>query len=218
MPNMLTWYIYGAGGLGLETMDILQSCIQTGMVKSCKCAFVVDDPDRDEINGFPVLSFAACGSNAKITIAVGEPELRAQLAKKCTDKGLQLSTLISPQAYVSDSATLEKGVIVAPFVSIQASAKLGANVAVNTQAIIGHHVSVSKHAVISSQVNLGGASTVGVKSYIGMGALVREKLQIGNSSIVGMGSVVHRDIPDEVIALGNPARVAKRNEDKAVFS
>lgn len=51
-----------------------------------------------------------------------------------------------------------------------------------------------------------------------MGAPVRELLPIGESSIVGMGSVVHRDIPDGVIALGDPVRVAKRNEDKIVFS
>jgi acetyltransferase-like isoleucine patch superfamily enzyme len=42
-------------------------------------------------------------------------------------------------------------------------------------------------------------------------------MQIGHSSIIGMGSVVHIDIPDEVIALGNPTRVVRRNEDKKVF-
>jgi len=66
-------------------------------------------------------------------------------------------------------------------------------------------------------VNLGGGTQVGTLSYLGMGALVKERVQIGHSSIVGMGSVVHIDIPDEVIALGNPARVVRRNEDKKVF-
>jgi len=43
------------------------------------------------------------------------------------------------------------------------------------------------------------------------------EVKIGDSSIIGMGSVVYKDIPDEVIALGNPARVARKNEDKKVF-
>ena len=51
-----------------------------------------------------------------------------------------------------------------------------------------------------------------------MGAQVKQLLTIGKSSIVGMGSVVQRDIPDEVIVLGNPARVLKRNEEKKVFN
>ena len=212
------WYIYGAGGLGIETMDILKSCIHSGHMPPCTPSFLVDNPENSVVYGCPLVSFDECTPNAKVTIAVGEPELRFHLAEKCQAKGLELSTLVSPHAYVSDSAILGKGSIVAPFVSIQAEAHIATNVAVNTQAIVGHHVSVAEHAVISSQVNLGGASTVGARSYIGMGALVREQLSVGKSSIIGMGSGVHRDIPDGVIALGDPARVAKSNEEKRVFS
>jgi acetyltransferase-like isoleucine patch superfamily enzyme len=32
-----------------------------------------------------------------------------------------------------------------------------------------------------------------------------------------MGSVVYNDIPDQMIALGNPARPMRRNDDKKVF-
>ncbi|MCW8889575.1 MAG: NeuD/PglB/VioB family sugar acetyltransferase [Sedimenticola sp.] len=216
--SLPAWYIYGAGGLGLETMDILTSCINSGTVPPHACSFLVDNPEGKTVNGYPLVSFTECDPTAKVTIAVGEPEIRSQLAEKCLAKGLVLSTLVSPHAYVSDSAVLDEGVVIAPFVSVQASAKISRNVAVNTQAIVGHHVTVSEHAVISSQVNLGGASAVGAKSYVGMGVLVRELLTIGESSIVGMGSVVHRDIPDGVIAIGNPARPAKRNENKRVFS
>jgi len=216
--NLPLWYIYGAGGLGLETMDILLSSINSGIVKQHRCCFLVDDPNETEINGYSVIPFHNSVIGSKVTIAVGEPELRSRLAVKCKQKSLELSTLISPHAYVSESAVLESGVIIAPFVSVQASARVSKNVAVNTQAIVGHHVIVLEHAVISSQVNLGGASRVGARSYVGMGALVREQLTIGESSIVGMGSVVHRNIPDGVIALGDPARVAKRNDDKKVFS
>ena len=212
-----TWYIYGAGGLGLETMDILMSCIGAGVLKQHYCCFLVDNPKDKMINGIGVVSFEECVANAKVTIAVGEPELRKQLADKCQEKGLELSTLVSPHAYVSESAVLDDGVIIAPFVSVQAAARIDKNVAVNTQAIVGHHVTVFEHSVISSQVNLGGASTVGARSYVGMGALVRELLTVGSSSIVGMGSVVYKDIPGEVIALGNPARVARKNEDKKIF-
>lgn len=212
------WYIYGAGGLGQETMDILLSCIDSGATAKHHCCYLVDSPDCTMRNGYPVVSYSDVIKYSKVTIAVGEPEIRSKLAEKCQEKGLVLSSIVSPYAYVSTSAVLADGVVIAPFASVQASANISSNVAVNTQAIIGHHVTVSKHAVISSQANLGGASSIGVKSYIGMGALVREKLTIGNSSIVGMGSVVHRDIPDGVIALGNPARVARRNDDKTVFS
>ncbi len=46
---------------------------------------------------------------------------------------------------------------------------------------------------------------------------MRQGISIGNDTIVGMGSVVHRDIPNDVIALGNPARPMKKNEEHRVF-
>jgi acetyltransferase-like isoleucine patch superfamily enzyme len=37
---------------------------------------------------------------------------------------------------------------------------------------------------------------------------------IGENSIIGAGSVVLKDIPDNVIAAGNPARVIRKSEKK----
>lgn len=214
----MIWYIYGAGGLGLETMDILFESLNEVGSDDVDLLFLVDEPNTSAINGFPVVAWVDCDPNANVTIAVGEPEVREALARKCISRGLKLSSAISHKAYISPSAYLAEGVIIAPFASIQADACLDSNVAVNTQAIIGHHAKVMKHTVISSQANLGGASFIGEKSYIGMGAMIKEKVQIGSQTILGMGSVAYKNIPDAVIAVGNPARPAKRNVDKRVFS
>ena len=118
---------------------------------------------------------------------------------------------------MSSHAQLGDGVIVAPHASIQATAQISRNVAVNTATIVGHDVFVGDNSVLSSMVNLGGGVVVEPLAYIGMGALVKERLRIGRASIVGMGSVVYTDVPDEMIAIGNPARIVRRNEDKKVF-
>lgn len=215
---MCNWYIYGAGGLGLETMDILLNSLSDINTQYYELAFLVDNPNVSEINGFKVVSWNDRKANAKVTIAVGEPEIRANLAKKCESSGLSLASIISPKAFISSSAFIDDGVIVGPFASVQAQAYLASNVAINTQAIIGHHVSVMSSTVISSQANLGGASKIGEKCYIGMGALVKEKVCIGSQSILGMGSVAYKNIPDEIIAIGNPARPVKKNENKQVFN
>jgi acetyltransferase-like isoleucine patch superfamily enzyme len=51
-----------------------------------------------------------------------------------------------------------------------------------------------------------------------MSVPVKETIKIGKDSIVGMGSVVLRDIQDGMIALGNPARPMKENVSKRVFA
>jgi sugar O-acyltransferase (sialic acid O-acetyltransferase NeuD family) len=211
------WYVYGAGGLGVETMDILQNAIHVGSQQPHRLAFLVDTPNRDEAIGLPVVTVGRHVVGAKVTIAVGEPTHRLLMLEKVTALGLKPSSIISPVAFVSAHAKIGVGTIVAPHCSIQSTARIGRNVAINTGTIIGHDVIVGDNCVLSSMVNLGGGVHVEKLGYIGMGALIKEKLRIGHTSIVGMGSVVYSDVPEEVIALGNPARVMRRNVDMKVF-
>ena len=45
--------------------------------------------------------------------------------------------------------------------------------------------------------------------FIGMNCLVLKGIRIGNGSVIGAGSVVTKDIPSEVVAAGNPARIIR---------
>ena len=43
-------------------------------------------------------------------------------------------------------------------------------------------------------------------------SLIGGKNKIGKNSIIGAGSVVTKDIPDNVIAYGNPCKIIRKNE------
>ncbi len=51
--------------------------------------------------------------------------------------------------------------------------------------------------------------TIGEKVWIGANVTVCGGVHIGNSSIIGGGSVVTKDIPDNVVAAGNPCKVIR---------
>lgn len=57
---------------------------------------------------------------------------------------------------------------------------------------------------------LEGHIEIGEHSFIGTGSIITGSVQIGRSVIVGAGSVVTRDIPDNEIWAGNPARFIKK--------
>ena len=61
--------------------------------------------------------------------------------------------------------------------------------------------------------------TVGDNVWFGMNVCVLPGVKIGNNSIIGAGSVVTKDIPDNVIAVGNPCRVLRSitKEDKKKY-
>jgi maltose O-acetyltransferase len=51
--------------------------------------------------------------------------------------------------------------------------------------------------------------TIGDNVWLGGGAIVCPGVTIGDNSVIGAGAVVTRDIPANVIAVGNPARVVR---------
>ena len=50
--------------------------------------------------------------------------------------------------------------------------------------------------------------------WIGAGAIILPGVTIGKNSVIGAGSVVTKDIPENVVAVGNPCRVIRKNEAK----
>lgn len=59
---------------------------------------------------------------------------------------------------------------------------------------------------------------VGENCWIGAGALIMPGVTIGYNSVIGAGSVVTKDIPANVVAYGNPCRVAREiNEQNREF-
>ena len=55
----------------------------------------------------------------------------------------------------------------------------------------------------------GKAVTIGSDVWVGGGAIICPGVRIGSRSVIGAGSVVTRDVPDGVLAAGNPCRVIR---------
>lgn len=68
------------------------------------------------------------------------------------------------------------------------------------------------HTLRASGVEAGKAISIGDDVWIGGGVVICPGVRIGNRTIIGAGSVVTKDIPDDVIAVGNPCRILKRIE------
>ena len=59
---------------------------------------------------------------------------------------------------------------------------------------------------------VGGCARVGAHSVIGIGAVVLQEIQVGTHAVVGAGSTVVKDVPNAVVAYGNPARVIRQRK------
>jgi UDP-perosamine 4-acetyltransferase len=121
-------------------------------------------------------------------------------------------TVIHPSAICSPWAKIAAGAQLLPGSIVNAGATLGANVIVNSGAIVEHDCCVSDHSHVAPGARLGANVHVGEMAHIGLGACVRQGLCIGRNSIVGVGAVVVKDVPDNVVVAGAPARILRRVE------
>jgi sugar O-acyltransferase (sialic acid O-acetyltransferase NeuD family) len=214
-------FVYCSGGFGMEVMDIARRLNKThGRWEGI--AFLDDASQEPKLYGAEVFRFddalnrfGALGM--EVVIANGEPFVRKALRQKVEAAGVRLATLVDDHAVISETANFGAGTIVFPGCFVSSVATIGCNVAIIAGALIGHHAILGDNCVVSGQVNIGGACTVGSESYIGMGAQMKEHTHVGWAAIIGMGSIVFKDIPDEVIALGNPCRPMRPNTEKKVF-
>jgi len=76
---------------------------------------------------------------------------------------------------------------------------------------VGHNVTVGRNTLIMANTIICGGAVVGEKCWIAPNSVVKEKVRIGNRVTVGLGSVVLKDVEDDLIVAGVPAKPLKRN-------
>ena len=75
---------------------------------------------------------------------------------------------------------------------------------------IGNNFSVKNNVTIGNKFdNDALRPIIGDNVYVGCNVVIIGDIKIGNNVIIGAGSVVIKDIPDNVVVVGNPARIIK---------
>ena len=183
-------YIYGASGHGLVIADIARD---NGYDE------IVFLDDASEFKFSPELE------KVDIIIAIGDNKTRQKISQKVEVAGFEIVNLIHKSAVVSESAVIEKGVVVMPNAVINAKARIKEGAIINSGAVIEHECVIGKFAHISPNAALAGNVSVGEFTHVGIGSSVIQGISIGKNCIIGAGSVVVRDIKDGIKAYGVPA-------------
>jgi sugar O-acyltransferase (sialic acid O-acetyltransferase NeuD family) len=171
-----------------------------------------------KVAGIPVLGgdellkqiFAGGTHHAFIGVGTtGNGMLRQRLYETASRVGFEFVPAIHPKAIISPGATIGIGAAIMAGAIINVDVCLGDNVIINTGAVVEHDCSIGNHTHIATRAALAGGVKVGSGSLVGAGASVRQCVQIGNNAIVGAGAVVVKNVPDNVIVVGVPARFLK---------
>jgi sugar O-acyltransferase (sialic acid O-acetyltransferase NeuD family) len=127
---------------------------------------------------------------------ISDPAPRELAFLKLQNLGFELATIVSPLAYVSNSADVGQGSIVMHGAIVSIDSRVGENTIVNSMALLEHESSVGSHSHVSTGAILNGNCTVGDRTFIGSGTVVKQGIRIGSDCVIPMGSQVFADLTD----------------------
>lgn len=140
-------------------------------------------------------------------VAIGDNKIRVKKTELLKNKNANIVSLIHPKAYVSEYSLIKKGTVVMANAVINPYASIGESCIVNSSSIIEHDCLIESGVHICPNTALAGGVRVGNNSSVGIGSSIRQNIDIGYNVIIGTGSVVINNIPDNVMAFGVPAKI-----------
>ena len=124
---------------------------------------------------------------------------------------------IHPSVIIGDNVQLGKGVVMMAGCIINPKSKIGDFTFFATGAQIDHDCNIKDYTSISAGSITGGYVTLGEFSAITLGVTIVDRLKIGKNTVIGAGSLILKDIPDNVLVYGNPARIVRTRKEGEKF-
>ena len=146
----------------------------------------------------------------RFSIGLGNPNLRAQMYSQFTLIGGQIASTISKRSMISTfDVEINTGCNILSGVNISNGVKIGIGCLIYYNVNIAHDCDIGDFVEISPSANLLGHVTIGNFTHIGSNATILPNIKIGNNVTIGAGAVVTKDVPDNAVTLGVPAKIVK---------
>jgi sugar O-acyltransferase (sialic acid O-acetyltransferase NeuD family) len=182
-------------------------------------AFTADAAYRtaDTLLGVPVVPFEAVQATHppdthELFVAMGYRQvnkLREGKVREAEAKGYSLASHISPRATVWSHFKVNPNTIIMENNVIQPFVTIGKNVTLWSGNHVGHHSAISDHCFIASHAVISGSVHIGEGTFIGVNATIRDNIRIGARNVLGAGTLILGDTPDNAVFAGPATEMSR---------
>lgn len=197
-------YIFGASGHANVIASIIHKrfdAIRFVDLSPSKGVIINEDEFFEDIEKY---------QNDKIYLGIGSNEIRKKIYKRLQKLNINPANCIAENTFIAHDAELGNGVTICPGSVVGTNAKIGNNTIINTLSSVDHDCILGDHSQVTAGVTFGGNVTVGENCFFGVKSAVIPSITIGDNSVVMAGSIVYKDVPENVMVGGNPAKVMKQ--------
>ncbi len=214
--------IIGGGNQAQYTIDILEKENKyriSGIVDSVKdigsTVYTYPVIGRQEDIKELMLQYNISGVILAIGDNWGRYKVSEQLKELVPD--ITFVNAIHPSAIVGNDVHIGTGVVAMAGVIINPGAHVGDFTFFATGAQVEHDCVIGDYASVSAGSVMGGHVKIGKWSAITLGCTIFDRVVIGENTVVGGGSLVYKNLPDNILAYGNPAKTIRTREPGEKF-
>ena len=209
--------VFGAGGFGIEVAMLIEHINKVSQDLEIIGFFDDEEPEGKVINGYPILGgidkLNRWNSALFLVLALGIPKTKKHVLGKIHNKKISYPVLVHPSVIMGDKKylTIGEGSIICAGTIITTNISIGRHVILNLSCTVGHETEIGDFSSFMPTCNISGEVKIGEGNFWGTGVKIINKKVVGDNVIVGAGSVIVEDIPDNVIIAGVPAKAINRN-------
>lgn len=205
-------YIFGSGGFSREVYFLIKQ------IGGYEVKAFVDIESRNHLfvdeREIPVISedkLMEIERNVKplLCIGLGDPKLIEKVTKKFNN--FMFPNLIHPSVIFNDeNIQIGQGNIITSGVIFTTNIEIGNFNILNLSSTIGHDVIIGDCNVINPSVNISGCVSIRNNNLLGVSSTILQNKSIGSNCIIGASSLVVKDVMDNLVVFGVPAKIFKK--------
>lgn len=201
--------VVGAGGFGKEVAWIAKRCGREvlGFLDGTL------DKQNTKVMGLDVLGPLENAKNymdCEFIIAIGNPRSRKKIVDTFfNNEQFNFATLIDPLSIIGENVLIGSGSVICAGAILTVDISMGKHIIVNLNSTIGHDVCIKDYVTIAPNSSISGNILLNDLVEIGTNATLREKLVVDEGAIVGMGTVLTKNVAKNNVMIGNPAKLLK---------